>query len=163
MFWLKKFHHREVSCDNVTSMYTWYDGDHQCGLHVSWNSYTAIWAAKLISLNTRPLPLLCRTALLSKYGNQMYRDELTLLAHEMKHSNKCTGRTWKPIFLAPCNRWFNRCSINVNKLCFLPHWHVYVLHRSQNPQRLFPLQHLFAVFLTEAESVYCTVRTGSLI
>jgi hypothetical protein len=66
----------------------WYNGDHQCVLYIIWNGYTAMEAAKLISLNTRPLPLLCRTALLSKYVIEMYRDELTLLAHEKKHSNK---------------------------------------------------------------------------
>jgi hypothetical protein len=45
----------------------------------------------------------------------------------------------------------------------VPTLHLCVLYRSQNKQRLFPYTTLTDwLFITETESVYCAVRTGSL-
>jgi len=45
----------------------------------------------------------------------------------------------------------------------MPTMHVYVLYGSQNKQRFFSVRDInLLVFITEAQSVYCAVRTGYL-
>jgi hypothetical protein len=53
-------------------------------------------------------------------------------------------------------------SFNIHKLCILPTMHLCVLRGSENNERLFMYRLNLPVFITEAESVYCAVRTGSL-
>jgi len=54
-------------------------------------------------------------------------------------------------------------SFNIQKFCVLPTLHLCVLRGSQNKQRLLRYIALTGwLIITEAESVYCAVRTGSL-
>ena len=54
-------------------------------------------------------------------------------------------------------------SFNIQKFCVLPTMHLCVLRVSQNKQQFFSLYSInLSVSITEAESVYFAVRTGSL-
>jgi hypothetical protein len=52
-------------------------------------------------------------------------------------------------------------NFNIQKFCVLPTIHLCVLRRSQNKQQIFLYTAYLILFTTEAESVYCAVRTGS--
>ena len=54
-------------------------------------------------------------------------------------------------------------SFNIQKFSVLPTLHLCVLRGSQKKTAIISLYTIYlSVFITEAESVYCAVRTGSL-
>jgi hypothetical protein len=53
-------------------------------------------------------------------------------------------------------------SFNILKFCVLPTLHLCVLCGSQNKPIISLYSINLSVFVTEAESVYCAVQTGSL-
>ena len=75
----------------------------------------------------------------------------------LKKTNCPALSTFQSLRLTLCT-----ASFNIQKFCVLLTMHLRVLRGSQNKQRFFSLySNRLTAFITEAESVYCAVRTGS--